>query len=181
MLECASESSQRRVCLLLHITTSFLAIFGIKNLLDALPKRAHIQYAFSEIAREHFVKEGLYYLDMWPLGGWLLIVVSPSIGVQATQMNLNLAMDRPVALLRKFFMPIAGGDSLFHLKEWKHWRPIFKKGFSSEQVLALVPGMVNKTRVYAETLRNLGLKNELVYLDTTTLRFTIDLVGRNVL
>ena len=36
-------------------------------MLDKLTKGAHYQYAFGDIAREQFHKEGVFYLDLWPM------------------------------------------------------------------------------------------------------------------
>lgn len=66
-------------------------------------------------------------------------------------------------------------------KKWKPWRTIFSKGFSADHVLSLVPGMVDEITVYCDTLRTLALKKTMFYLDTTTLRFTIDAIGTTVL
>ena len=151
-------------------------------MLDALPKGAHYQYAFGDIARKYFADEGVFYLDLWPVSGLFLTVVSPQVAIQATQTNPNISSERP-SLLRRFFKPIAGGPNLFDLpeKEWKPWRTIFNKGFSADHVLTLVPGMVEETLLYQETLRGLARRQEMFFLDPITLRFTMDLVGRTIL
>jgi cytochrome P450 len=137
---------------------------------------------FGDIARKHFYSEGVFYLDLWPMSGLFLTVVSPTTAISVTQMNPNLSSERP-ALLRRFFMPITGGSNLFDLpeKEWKPWRAVFSKGFNNEHILSLVPGIVKETLVYAENLRSLARKGEMFYLDTTTLRFTMDVIGRTIL
>lgn len=137
---------------------------------------------FGDIARKHFYSEGVFYLDLWPMSGLFLTVVSPTTAISVTQMNPNLSSERP-ALLRRFFMPITGGSNLFDLpeKEWKPWRAVFSKGFNNDHILSLVPGIVKETLVYAENLRSLARKGEMFYLDTTTLRFTMDMIGRTIL
>jgi cytochrome P450 len=154
----------------------------LKELNNALPKGAHYQYMFADIARKHFVKEGLFYIDLWPMSGLFITVVSPHAATQATQTNANLSMERP-ALLPRFFKPIAGGSNLFDLpeKDWKPWRTVFSKGFNADHVMSLVPGIVKETVVYAETLRGLARKGDIFCLDTTTLRFTMDMIGRTIL
>lgn len=153
-----------------------------KSVIEALPKGAHYQYAFGDIARKHFVKEGVFYIDLWPLNGLILAVISPNVAIQATQTDENLALERPY-MLRHFFKPIAGGPNLFDLpeKEWRPWRTIFSKGFASDHILSLVPGMVKEISIYCETLRSLAQKGDMFFLDPTTLRMTLDLVGRTVL
>lgn len=91
-------------------------------------------------------------------------------------------MERP-SLLPRFFKPICGGPNLFDLpeKKWRPWRSIFSKGFSTDHILSLVPSMVDETVVYCETLQSLTLDGSMFYLDPTTLRFTIDVIGKAIL
>lgn len=149
--------------------------------MDALPSGAHYHYAFGEIARQHFTKEGLYYIDLWPLSGLFLITISLDVAVQTTQTS-TLACKRPT-LLPRFFKPIAGGSNLFDLseKEWKPWRTVFNKGFSTDHVLSLVPNMTKITSIYCDTLRELAQKGDMFYLDPVTLRFTMDMIGKTIL
>lgn len=154
----------------------------LKKWNDALPQGAHYQYIFGDIARELFSNEGAFYLDLWPMSGLLLGVVSPTTAISITQTNPHLSSERP-ALLRRFFMPITGGSNLFDLpeKEWKPWRAVFNKGFNAEHTLSLIPGIIKETLVYSETLRDFARKGEMFYLDTTTMRFIMDLIGRTTL
>ena len=150
-------------------------------MIDKLPPNAHYQSALGDIAREHFSKEGVYYLDLWPVSGLFLVVVSPHV---ANQIHANpvMSMERP-SLLPRFFKPICGGPSMFDLpqEKWKPWRAIFSRGFSADHILSLVPAMVDETVVYCETLRQLAQKKEMFYLDLMTLRFTIDVIGKTIL
>ena len=154
----------------------------LKNTIDALPEKGHYQYAFGDIARHHFSNEGVFYLDLWPVSGLFLTVVSPQVAVQCTQTNSSLAIEKP-ALLPRFFKPITDGPSLFDMpeREWKPWRAAFNKGFSHDHILSLVPGMAKETRVYCSTLRKCAQKGDLVHLDPITLRFTMDLIGQTIL
>jgi cytochrome P450 len=101
--------------------------------------------------------------------------------VQVTQTNPALHSKRP-DFLRKFFKPITGGPTLFNLpeKDWKRWRAVFNRGFQNGRTMSLVPGMVEQTMTYIETLRELAAKGEMCLLEPPTLRFTIDMIGKNV-
>ncbi|KAF2726543.1 sterigmatocystin biosynthesis P450 monooxygenase StcS [Polyplosphaeria fusca] len=151
----------------------------LKTILDRLPKDAHYQFGFATIAREEFASEGAFYMDLWPMSGLFLAVVSPKIATEITQTNPQLSSDRP-ELLRRFLKPITGGLTIFDLdeKEWKLWRAVFNKGFHSERMYGLVSSMVDEIQVFAKTLRQCAAKGELCFLDPMTLRFTIDLIGR---
>lgn len=137
---------------------------------------------FGDVARKHFVKGGVFYIDLWSLSGLFLTVISPDVAIQATQTDAALALERPY-LLRRFFKPITGGSNLFDLpeKEWRPWRSVFSKGFGSDHILSLVPGMVREASVYCEILRSLAQQGDMFYLDPTTLRFTMDLIGKTIL
>ncbi len=75
-------------------------------MLDRLPRNAHYQYALGDVAREHFSKEGVYYIDLWPVSGLFLTVVSPNVANQI-HANPEISMERP-SLLPRFFKPICG-------------------------------------------------------------------------
>jgi cytochrome P450 len=154
----------------------------LKSILDRLPKDAHYQFGFATIAREEFAHEGAFYMDLWPMSGLFLAVVSPKIATEITQNNPKLTSDRP-QLLRRFLKPITGGATIFDLdeKDWKPWRAVFNKGFHSEHMYGLVPSIVDEVQVFAKTLRGYAAKEELCLLDPITLRFTIDVIGRTVL
>ena len=68
------------------------------------------------------------------------------------------------------------------LKEkWKPGRAILGKAFSADHVLPLVPGMVDETSIYCDTLRLLAPKTTTFYSDLITLRSTIDGIRRTIL
>ncbi|KAL8934630.1 MAG: hypothetical protein Q9216_005805, partial [Gyalolechia sp. 2 TL-2023] len=154
----------------------------LKGLKDGLPPNAHEQYMFADIAHDHFQDEGMFYVDLWPVSGMMIIVTSPLVATQVAQTNTKLSHDR-ASMLKRFFKPIAGGPNLFDMaeKEWRPWRQIFNKGFNTEQVINLVPHVLEETEVYKESLRTLARKGEMFYLDLVTLRFTIDVIGQTIL
>ncbi|KAL8917803.1 MAG: hypothetical protein Q9208_007732 [Pyrenodesmia sp. 3 TL-2023] len=161
-------------------------IFGhllyLKGLNDGLPPNAHEQYMFADIAHEHFQDRGMFYVDLWPVSGMMIIVTSPLVATQVAQTNTRLSHDR-APILKRFFKPIAGGPNLFDMseKEWRPWRQIFNKGFSTEQNTNIVPHVLEETEVYKQTLRALAEKDEVFYLDLVTLRFTMDMIGQTIL
>lgn len=137
---------------------------------------------FADIAREHFQAEGLFYIDLWPASGMMMIVTSPLVATQAAQTNTKICYER-ASMLKRFFKPIAGGPNLFDMteREWRPWRGMFNKGFSTEQVTSLVPHVLRETEVYKERLRGLARKEDVFYLDLVTLRFTMDVMGQTIL
>ena len=65
--------------------------------------------------------------------------------------------------------------------DWKPWRTIYAKGFHSDRINSLVPGMVQEALTYAKTLRDVAKKGEMTFLEPITLRFTIDMIGKTIL
>ena len=154
----------------------------LKTIIDRMPSDAHYQYSFATIARELFPDKGAFYMDLWPMSGLFFTVVSPKIATEITQQNPALSSERPV-LLRRYMKPITGGLTIFDQEEdeWKPWRAAFIKGFQGDHIMSLVPGMVKQIQVYAETLGGIADKGEMCCLDPITLRFMIDMIGKEVL
>jgi cytochrome P450 len=134
------------------------------------------------IGTEHFFETGAYYIDLWPMTGITLVIISPKIGTQLTQTNAQLNCNRP-KLLQRFFGPITGGPTMFDVNEaaWKPWRTLFNKGFHSDHINSLVPGIIEEVSVYTEILRAAAKKGEMLFLEPLTLRFMIDVIGKTIL
>ncbi|CAG8983209.1 hypothetical protein HYALB_00004037 [Hymenoscyphus albidus] len=135
----------------------------LKKHVDKSPPEAHYLYPISDIYLETSRKRELSI--------WIL-----------TQTNPHTCSQRPESL-PEFFKPIAGGPNLFDMPEsdWKAWRGVFNRGFNTEHCQSLVPGMVKQTLVFRETMREHARKGDIFYLDTTTLRFMIDMIGETIL
>ena len=65
--------------------------------------------------------------------------------------------------------------------EWRPWRGVFTKGFNNEHFVSHLPGMIEETKTYAETLRKFAKTGEMFYLDPVTLRFMMDMIGKTLL
>ena len=110
-----------------------------------------------------------------------MIVTSPNLATQATQTS-KIASTRPLEL-QNWFRPITGGPAMFDMsvEEWKPWRALFNPAFSAANLLAQVPHMVEETLVYRKVLESHAKSGDMFQLDNTTLRFTLDLIGRSAL
>lgn len=64
---------------------------------------------------------------------------------------------------------------------WKPWRTVFNKGFHSDHINSLVPGIVDEVLVYADTLGAAANKGDMVFLEPITLRFMMDVIGKTIL
>ena len=152
------------------------------QLSKTMPPNGHKTLMFGDVIRKWFTKQGCCYLDLWPVSYPFLMIMSPDLATQATQTIPQIAFERPPRL-DEFFKPIAGGPNLFDMpeKKWKHWRAVFNKGFSTEVLSSLIPGMIEATETYCDILRDLASKGELFQLDPVTLRFTLDFIGKTVM
>ncbi|KAF4634131.1 hypothetical protein G7Y89_g3984 [Cudoniella acicularis] len=159
-------------------------IFGhlltMKPFIDKLPSDAHPVYYFGQVAKEEFPR-GVYYLDMWPFFGPLLICTSLNATVDATQ-RTALSIKKPDSLIR-WFQSIAGGPNLFTMEEdeWRSWRSIFNPGFSQAHIFKLVPTIVREALAYRGLLLKYAQGGKIFRLDDETLWFTMDMIGSLVL
>lgn len=154
-------------------------LLAIKPYVDKLPSDAHGFITFGQMARKY--SGGIFYLDMWPFIGPIMICTSVTAAVQATQKTV-LAARKPTSLYAWFYS-IAGGPNLFTMPEdeWKGWRKIFNPGFSQTHLLRLVPDIVHETRAYRDLLKEYAEADAMFSLDEATLWFTMDLIGAIVL
>lgn len=152
----------------------------MKAYIDKLPPDAHPAYSFGQIAKDQF-SNGVYYLDMWPFFGPLLVCTSLNAAVDAAQKTAT-APKKPNSLVR-WFKPIAGGPNLFTMEEdeWKSWRGIFNPGFSQAHIVKLVPTIVQEALAYRNLLFEHADEGKMFRLDEETLWFTMDMIGALVL
>jgi cytochrome P450 len=152
-------------------------LLSLKSVIDQLPSDAHKVYAFGRLSRQ-FKGKGAYYIDLWPFSAPFLIVTSPSLANQAVQ-TTEIALEKPEAL-RVWGRSLTGGTSMFdaHPEQWRELRALFSPGFSTGHLMTLVPTIVDVARVYCETLRDHARRGDLFFLDPTTARYIMDIIGR---
>jgi len=154
-------------------------LLTIMPYVNKLPSDAHGFIPFGQVAREY--PGGIFYLDIWPFIGPIMICVSATAAIQATQKTV-LAPKKPDSL-NGWFHSIAGGPNLFCMgeEEWRVWRNIFNPGFSAAHIQQLVPNIVEETLAYRDLLKDIAKSGKMVELDEATLWFTMDLIGATVL
>ena len=154
-------------------------LLAIKPYVDKLPGDAHAFLPFGQMAREYH--GGMFYLDLWPFMGPLLVCTSATAAIEATQKTV-LAAKKPISL-EKWFRSISGGPNLFTMEEdeWRFWRNIFNPGFSQSHLNSLVPDIVHEVKAYRNTLLKYANTKKMILLDEVTLWFTMDMIGAIVL
>ncbi|MCJ1337985.1 hypothetical protein MMC09_003269 [Bachmanniomyces sp. S44760] len=155
-------------------------IFGHLTLVGAtlapLPSDAHRHYIADGIRRAYPDLGPTYYIDTWPFGPPMLVLQEPSALYQATQEHSL----RKYSLLENYIRPLTGGGDLLIMegKEWKTWRAIFNPGFSQSHLMTLVPGILEDTLTFCEILREQVQKGSICKLEDSTIKLTMDVIGR---
>lgn len=160
-----------------NFVTGHLLVLG--SIVSLFPSDAIKVYVFGEVSRR-FSKGGACYLDLWPFAEPFLVITSPYLANQVT--SPPIALEKPDAL-RKWTWSISGGVSLFDAKaeEWRPLRTLFSRGFAASHMMSLVPSILEETHVYCEILRQHAKAKDMFYLDSTNLRYMLDVIGRTTL
>ncbi|KAI1265735.1 cytochrome P450 [Xylariaceae sp. FL1019] len=147
-----------------------------------LPSDFHGHWMFHLIQQDfpEVTKEGVLYLDIWPINYPFVAVFHPGIIPQFTQEH---SLPKWWAQGGRAFRPFSGGEDLLHLEgqQWKSMRAIFNPGFSAKNLIALVPAFVEETLVFQERLREAAKSGETIKLEKLTTDVTVDVVARAVL
>ena len=151
----------------------------VKQALGTIPKDCNPFLVFGEMAR--LFPHGVFYLDLWPFSSPFVIATSLNAATQATQQT-KIAYNRPSKLLR-YFKPITGGPNLFSMPEQdrKPVRATFNSAFSNKSVAGFMEHIVGESLVYRPILAGNARKRNLIEMDTVTLHFTMNLIGRTIL
>ncbi|KAL8370920.1 hypothetical protein RB595_000992 [Gaeumannomyces hyphopodioides] len=123
---------------------------------------------------------GAFYLDAFPINFPMLVVTHPDMIAQFTQEHSLL---KPDYLGSVAFHPLAQGRDLLTTngRQWKTWRSALNPGFSSINILKLVPAMLEETSVYLDFLRSAARGGETVQILDYTTRLFVDIIGQVVL
>ena len=151
------------------------------SIVMALPSHAHHFYLGDQIRRRYPELDTAFYLDLWPFGPTMLMVIAPDIMHQFTQ-DRYLPKHEGV---RQFMKPMTGEHDMVTMEGqmWKRWRSIFNPGFSAGHIMTLIPGIVEEVVVFRNLLRERAKrkKNDIFQLEKLALNLSIDIIGKVVL
>jgi hypothetical protein len=159
-------------------------IFGHLLVLDKvfkeeqIPPGIQMPDAFARLSRDFDEKSNsLFYLDLWPFTGQLMLVSSPGYANQA-----ELALDRPSDLLWSLH-PIAGGPCVFNTNGsiWKEAKNVFSTGFNANYIMSQMSEVLDEADVLIQMLKQCSMRRELIKLDEVIGRYTMDISGRMTL
>ncbi|KAL8360338.1 hypothetical protein RB601_007303 [Gaeumannomyces tritici] len=122
---------------------------------------------------------GAFYLDVLPINFPMLVVTHPDMMAQLTQEHSLL---KPDHLGSVAFHPLTQGRDLVSTngRQWKTWRSALNLGFSSINILKLVPAMLRETSIYLDFLRSAARGGETVQILDYTTRLFVDIIGQVV-
>ncbi len=149
------------------------------SIFKSLPRDVNLSLLADQVRRRYPYLDSAFYLDLWPFCPTMLIVICPNMTSQFTQ-DHNLPKWRNI---RHFLKPITGDQDLLTMDGalWKHWRTIFNRGFSSKNILDLLPEIVGEGLIFKKVIRTHADKSDIIQLGELALKMTIDVTGRVVL
>lgn len=122
----------------------------------------------------------IIYLDIWPAAAPLMLSTHPAVSAQFTQLT-NLPKSK---LITNYMKPLTGITDIVsvHGQVWKTWRSRFNPGFSSRNVTALLPELVEEALVFVQGLKKLagedGAWGPVFQLEEKTTNLTFDVIVR---
>ncbi len=146
------------------------------RILGGLPKNAHGHYLADQINRMYPDLGPSFYLDTWPFGPPVLVVISPDMMYQYTQ---DRYLQKHVGM-RRFLEPLTGEHDLVSMEGpmWKRWRRIFNPGFSATHIATLCGSVMEEVKIFRDLLRKHAVEGDIFRLEDHALNVAIDVVGR---
>lgn len=137
-----------------------------------------VAYALTQ-AYPEIVKEGLVYFDTWPFGEATVAAFDPEMMPQFTQDKSYLK----APMVKTELEPLTGLKDLSSMEgqEWKTWRSVFNPGFSAKNLTALVPAFLEEIQVLKERLVKVAGTGQVIKMEETIQRATVDVIFRAAL
>lgn len=124
-------------------------------------------------------KQGLVYFDAWPIAFPMLAVFHPDMMAQFCQ---DRSMPKHELMAYEFQYFTQCNDLVNQEGQaWKTWRSIFNPGFSTKNIMTLVPAMLEEIQVFKRWLNEVASSGQTVNLDHQCMKLTADVIGRAVL
>jgi cytochrome P450 len=120
------------------------------------------------------------YLDLWPVSESLAMVYDAVAASQFTQVK-SLPKTN---LSRKFLEPLTANMDIVSTEGdlWKRWRSRFNPGFSSRNITALLPELIEEALVFIDGLKAMAGENgswgPMFLLEERTTNLTFDIIVR---
>lgn len=151
----------------------------VNKIISSLPSDAHGHYLPDQLRRAYPELGPNFYLDLAPFAPSTLVLTSPDVLHQVTQVH---PLEK-FPSMRSFLKPLTSGLDIVTMRwqTWKKWRGIFNPGFSVGHLMTLVPSIAEKTRIFCKILRDHAEKQDVVLMKNLTDNLTMDIIGEVVL
>ncbi|KAI0169715.1 vera protein [Hypoxylon sp. FL1284] len=123
------------------------------------------------------------YLDLWPVSDSLAIVSDPEMASQFTVAR-NLPRN---SMVKQYIRPLTSAIDIFCTEgpTWKSWRSILNPGFSSRNLMTMMPEIIEEVLVFVAELKKLtgkdGTSGSVFSLEQKTISLTFDVICRAAL
>ncbi|KAH6646101.1 cytochrome P450 [Truncatella angustata] len=158
-----------------------LVVFAKLAIKKKMPRDASGQSMPLLLAQEYpeALKAGCIYMDVWPISAPMLAVFHPDMMAQFTQEDSQLKHP----YMHSEFLPFTGAKDLVcsEGREWKAGRAIFNPGFSTRNLLSLIPNFIEEVLVFRDHLFDFARKGNVINLEHATTNLTVDIIARAVL
>ena len=151
----------------------------IAKILASLPPLAHGSYLGDQIRQRYPHLNSAFYLDIWPFGPLILVLLSPKVMYQLTQAHQIPKFKG----LRHFLRPITEEENLVTLEgaTWKRLRNMLNPGFKAGHLYTLVAEMVEEIGTFKKLVKEHAKSGTFFYLEDAILNLFMDVAGRVVM
>ncbi|PTD10377.1 P450 monooxygenase AflN [Fusarium culmorum] len=145
---------------------------------NSMPRNSMPQLYYTEIVHRYNL-EGIFYLDLWPIGPSLVIITDPKLIEQAH-------IPRPMVphpFTNTFMAPIAGDDIIPTKSgtEWKKLRNDMSPTFSRAHAHSMVGVMVNEIKLLRGKLDELSATGQVFSMEGLLNKTIFGIVSRHLL
>lgn len=154
-------------------------LLAASKLFDRLPADSHSCYMLRMLSLDF--PGGAYYLDVWPLMDPVLVVTNPEMSY-AAETHPKVGVTKPKSL-QAWFHAITGGPSQSDLNggQWKYLHDLFSPAFSSNNVNAMAPVIVDRIEIFRQILREKAASGEVFSLEPAVLGLINDMICETLL
>lgn len=117
----------------------------------------------------------VFYLDMWPFTNQILFCRVP-VRSLPTHAGISTPQFRPHTQVH---VPSDQNNDLVTMEgqPWKDWRAVFSPGFSANNLIKVVPRLLEAVSTYSDILAKHAQAKDLFYLERVTIGMTMDIIG----
>lgn len=146
-----------------------------KECSEQFPPDCH-SHVFNDYYRRKYNLGKFFYMDYWPVGPQMLVILDPEMANQAT-VAPNLPKD---PIVTNFLDMLLGSQNMVGMEgaAWKKVRAMFNPGFATGQLMKLVPYIVDMTIVFRDVLNEKAERGEVFEMEEVATRLTVDVIGK---